>query len=159
MTDSNKSSGFQVEQIDHVEFFVPDRRQAVDWYRRVLGFEVLPQFEYWSDDPDGPLMISSDHGTTKLALFTGLPQGSRETAGFQRVAFRVGALQFMRFLMNLSDHDLTDHQGHRVTADQSVDHGGAYSIYFNDPFGHRLEITTYDYDETTMELARLTLEQ
>lgn len=27
-----------------------------------------------------------------------------------------------------------------------IDHGRSYSLYFSDPYGHRLEITTYDYD-------------
>ena len=29
-----------------------------------------------------------------------------------------------------------------------LDHEKAYSIYFSDPFGHRLELTTYAYEET-----------
>ena len=31
----------------------------------------------------------------------------------------------------------------------------AFSLYFNDPFGHRRELTTYVYDETKAELTRL----
>ena len=27
------------------------------------------------------------------------------------------------------------------------DHGQAFSIYFDDPWGHHLELTTYDADE------------
>jgi catechol 2,3-dioxygenase-like lactoylglutathione lyase family enzyme len=145
-------SGFRVAQIDHVELFVPDRRQAADWYRRVLGLDVVPEYEHWEEDPHGPLMISSDSGNTKLALFQGRPQGSRETAGFHLVAFRVGAVDFAEFLRMVPDLGLTDHRGHRVTADMVVDHGSAYSIYFSDPFGHRLELTTYAYDETKTKL-------
>ena len=155
MNDLPSSSGFRVAQIDHVELFVPDRRQAADWYRRVLGLDVVPEYEHWAEDPRGPLMISSDGGSTKLALFQGAPQGPRETAGFHLVAFRVGAVIFAEFLRRLSGLDLTDHRGRHVTADLVVDHEGAYSIYFSDPFGHRLELTTYAYDETKAELERL----
>jgi catechol 2,3-dioxygenase-like lactoylglutathione lyase family enzyme len=146
---------FRVDQIDHVELFVPDRGRAADWYRRVLGLDVVPEYEHWSRDPRGPLMISSDNGSTKLALFEGTPQGPRETAGFHRVAFRVGAAAFGEFLRRLSDLDLTDDRGRQVTAALVVDHDASYSIYFCDPFGHRLELTTYAYDETKAELQRL----
>jgi hypothetical protein len=40
-----------------------------------------------------------------------------------------------------------------ITADSVVDHQQAYSIYFDDPWGHLLEVTTYDYDETAAWLA------
>lgn len=32
---------FRVEQIDHVELYVPDRYQAADWYHSVLGLEIV----------------------------------------------------------------------------------------------------------------------
>ena len=34
-----------------------------------------------------------------------------------------------------------------------VDHQQAYSIYFVDPYGHLLEVTTYDYGEVSSALA------
>jgi hypothetical protein len=40
-----------------------------------------------------------------------------------------------------------------VTPDSVVDHVAAYSIYFCDPFGHRLELTTYEYEQTKRLLA------
>ncbi len=144
MTESRAVDTFRVEQIDHVELFVPDRRAAAAWYQRVLGLSIIPEYEYWAGDPRGPLMISSDAGSTKLALFEGEPQGSRETAGFHLVAFRVGAEEFERFIDRLPDLNLVDHHGRRVVRESVVDHTSARSIYFCDPFGHRLELTTYE---------------
>ena len=46
---------FLVDQIDHVELFVPDRRQAADWYRRVLGLTICSGYEHWAEEPKGPL--------------------------------------------------------------------------------------------------------
>ena len=139
-----ESDEFRVDQIDHVELFVPDRRDAAAWYERVLGLRIMPEHEHWALDPRGPLMISSDAGNTKLALFEGTPQESRETAGFHRVAFRVGADNFARFISKVADLDLVDHLGKPVTGESVIDHTGARSIYFCDPFGHRLELTTYE---------------
>ena len=135
-----------VLQIDHVELFVPDRHQAADWYCRVLGLHVVPGLEQWTANPSGPLMIATPAGGTKLALFEGQSQQSRPTAGFHRVAFRVDAAGFVAFVRGLDNHQLKDCQGRLVTADAVVDHDLAYSIYFCDPYGHRLEITTYEHD-------------
>ena len=132
--------------IDHVELFVPDRQEAARWYREVLGLEVLPGYREWFDDPRGPLMISSDGGTTKLALFTGEPQGDRQTAGFHLVAFRLDAREFLAFLEKLPALRLRDHLERNVTRDLVKDHDQALSLYFSDPWGHRLELTSYEHE-------------
>jgi catechol 2,3-dioxygenase-like lactoylglutathione lyase family enzyme len=126
--------------LDHVELFVPDRTQAAEWYGRVLGCRPVPGTEEWASHPQGPLMVSPDGGRTKLALFAGEPQGSRSTAGFHRVAFRLSGAEWLAFLARLPEHDLRE--GDRTA--RVVDHGGAWSVYFTDPFGHHLEVTTYE---------------
>lgn len=153
---ARSDDSFRVSQIDHVELFVPDRHEAADWYGRVLGLRIVRGFEHWTEDPRGPLMISSDGGSTKLALFEGQPQGSRQTAGFQLVAFRVDAAGFARFLERLAELALGDHRGRVVTPGLAVDHDRAFSIYFCDPYGHRLELTTYDHEETRRALESAT---
>ena len=154
VANDSRTTGFRVDQIDHVELFVPDRHQAAEWYRRILGLEVVAEYQHWADDPRGPLMISSDGGSTKLALFQGTPQGARETAGFHLVAFRVGGANFTRFVDALPELNLIDHRGQALTGNSVVDHGAALSIYFCDPFGHRLELTTYDTEQAKRVLAR-----
>jgi catechol 2,3-dioxygenase-like lactoylglutathione lyase family enzyme len=141
---------FRVAQIDHVEFFVPDQYQAAEWYRRVLGLEIVAEYEEWA--ADGPLMIASESGRTMLALFRGEPRGDRPTAGFHRVAFRVDGEDFLQFLAGLERITLFNRQGERLTAEQVVDHDKSWSIYFNDPHGHLLELTTYDYDYVSQAL-------
>ena len=89
-------------------------------------------------------MISSDGGPTKLALFQGEPQGPRPTAGFHLVAFRLSAAEFKAFLERLPDLGLSDHNGAAVTAAAVKDHSAAHSLYFSDPYGHRLELTMYE---------------
>ena len=140
-------------RVDHVELFVPDRYSAAEWYRETLGLEILPEHEPWAEDAGGPLMISSDGGDTKLALFTGTPQGDRDTAGYHLVAFRVSANEFQAFLTRLPGLELKDHLGRHVTTDLLTDHQQAYSLYFNDPFGHRLELTTYEHEKMAVLLA------
>ena len=143
---------FRVDQIDHVELYVPDRRTAAQWYRDVLGLEVISKFEHWAEDPRGPLMIGTKLGDTKLALFEGQPTGSQETVGFHLVAFRVNAESFSQFIADLGKLQLRDKHGRIVDPGLVSDHGMAYSIYFCDLYGHQLEITTYDYDEAKAAL-------
>jgi GNAT superfamily N-acetyltransferase/catechol 2,3-dioxygenase-like lactoylglutathione lyase family enzyme len=133
--------------IDHVELFVPDRREAATWYKQVLGLTILPGLEHWADDPRGPLMISGDNGKTKLALFTGEPQRERATAGFHLVAFRVGPREWEAFHARVGRHPVFDERGQPVTALPIRDHGQAHSVYFSDPYGHRLEVTMYRTDD------------
>lgn len=68
------------------------------------------------------------------ALFEGQPAPSSPTAAFRRVAFRVTAEGFAAFLQRLPDQQ-------------------AYSIYFVDADGHQLEVTTYEYDDTSARLS------
>jgi catechol 2,3-dioxygenase-like lactoylglutathione lyase family enzyme len=148
-------SGFRVIQIDHVELFVPNRHDAAQWYQHVLGLEILREYQHWAEDPHGPLMISSDRGSTKLALFEGQSQGLKPTSGFHLVAFRVDASGFIDFVQRLADLQLKDHRDRLVTRDSVVDHQTAYSVYFSDPYGHRLEVTTYDHEATRTALTAL----
>jgi catechol 2,3-dioxygenase-like lactoylglutathione lyase family enzyme len=138
-------NNFKVQQIDHVELFVPERYEAAQWYQEVLGLEIIPGFEFWAEDENGPLMISSDGGSTKLALFKGEPQGSQIARGHKRVAFRVSGAGFMEFLARLETHNIIGVSGEPLTTDEVVDHEKSFSIYFVDPYGHNYEVTTYDY--------------
>jgi catechol 2,3-dioxygenase-like lactoylglutathione lyase family enzyme len=90
-------------------------------------------------------MISSDGGGTKIALFAGDPQTA--DVGWRRVAFRASGQAFLAFLERLDAFPVFDQNGAQIAAADVVDHDVSWSIYFTDPYGNRLEITTYDYDE------------
>ncbi len=144
ITQREDSVAFRVEQIDHVELYVPGQYEAARWYKDVLGFEVLPAYEHWVSE-GGPLIISCDGGSSKLALFKGEVRSSDRTSWYRRVAFRVTGQGFIEFLRRLDSQPVYEDSGKQVRAKDSVDHGKAFSIYFCDPYGHPLEVTTYDY--------------
>jgi catechol 2,3-dioxygenase-like lactoylglutathione lyase family enzyme len=135
-----------VSGIDHIELLVPDRYEAAGWYHKILGLEILAKYKGWSEPLAGPLMLSSDGGMTKLALFHGQPQQAGTPAGIQRIAFRTDGAGFLEFLNRLETLDIRNSKGERVTRQQTVDHEMAVSIYFCDPWGTRLELTTYDVE-------------
>ena len=143
---------FRVNQIDHVELTVPDRFAAAKWYQATLGLEIVSEFQFWSGNPSGPLMIGTQNANTKLALFEGNPQKSKLDGGFHLLAFSVDGEQFLQFLSRLEALQLLDSKGRPVTRNSAVNHQRAFSIYFCDPWGHQLEITTYDHEVVRQQL-------
>jgi len=135
---------FEVQQIDHVELFVPDQQEAARWYGRVFGLRPVPEFEHWV--ATGPLMVRSARGDTMLALFRGEPEQGSARASFRRVAFRVDAAGMRAFLDRLQRLQLRTESGATLCPEDLVDHDGSLSIYFVDPWAHRFEITTYEVE-------------
>ena len=130
---------------DHIELFVPDRYKAAEWYEKVLNFKIVEEYRDWAIE-GGPLMISNDGGSTKIALFEGEPQRNNTVSGFIRLAFRVNASEFKNFVDTSGlwrDNPLTN--------ENIKDHKKAMSVYFSDPYGNLLELTAYDYD-TAMKI-------
>lgn len=144
-------SNFRVSHIDHVEVFVADRYAAAQWYEQVFGLTILRDFAGWAEDPRGPLMISSDGGHTKLALFQGDPPQAGAQSRF-RVAFQVDSAGFLAFIERLDTLELVHHSGERLSSAHVVDHEKSWSLYFNDPYGNPFEITTYEYDAVRKKL-------
>jgi catechol 2,3-dioxygenase-like lactoylglutathione lyase family enzyme len=131
MTESRQIS---VQGIDHVAIWVRDVAASVAWYRDLLGLERRYQ-EAWGDHP-----AVVGVGTTSIALFpvgsgSPNPRPTSDTLAMSHLAFRADRTQFETAQEALAD---------RGVEYETTDHGVAHSIYFNDPDGHRLEITTYE---------------
>ena len=135
-------------EIDHVEVFVSDRAAAVDWYWRVLGLEPVAAWQHWAT-PRGPLMLSSAHGRSMVALFEREPCPDRQ-AEHHRLAFRVSGPEFISFARIGATGPVYDESGRPLDALTPVDHGESFSVYFCDPWGNRCEVTTYDAQYVTV---------
>jgi catechol 2,3-dioxygenase-like lactoylglutathione lyase family enzyme len=96
-----KRHQFRMGKLDHVHIRVPDRAAAASWYAAHLGFEPVPDYDFWATEIEGgPLQISADGGATMLALFEAgewHPMIAQETG----VAFSVEAEMFMSFSRSL----------------------------------------------------------
>lgn len=136
---------FQVDHLDHVSLTVPDRYEAARWYEDVLGLTVCEAYEPWAERDGGPLVVSSDGGHTMLALFAGEPADQPENG---HLAFRTDGDGFLRFVERLAEIPDVSPDGSGAV----VDHDLAFSVYFEDPYGHRFEVTTYDYDQVAAAL-------
>ncbi len=126
----------ELEGIDHVALSVRDVERAARWYIDILGFERRHK-EMW----DGiPTFIGK--GKTAIALFpassnTRSTSSSRGEIRMLHLAFRTDRKNF------LSAHEELKHHGIKF---EFQDHEISHSIYFRDPDGHELEITTYELD-------------
>ena len=121
-----------LQGIDHIHVYVPDRPQAEEWYREVLGFERVAALENWAAG-GGPLTIQDADGSVHLAMFEREMPHNHAT-----IAFKVDGKGLLSWQHHLSD--VLD-----ATIDL-VDHDSSWSIYFSDPYGNPFEITSYEYE-------------
>ena len=126
---------FTLQQIDHVALAVTDLQKSIAWYQDVLGLER----RYRAAWGDCPAMLCA--GSTCVALFPLRPaESSARTSGsaqatMRHLAFRATYADLLEAEKNLEERGIPfEFQDHRI----------AHSIYFVDPDGHQLEITTYD---------------
>jgi catechol 2,3-dioxygenase-like lactoylglutathione lyase family enzyme len=125
----------QLEGIDHVALSVRDVECSAQWYMDVLGFE--PRYEgLWNGIPT---FIAK--GTTAIALFPTRNHNSKTTPtraaeiSMLHLAFRADRKNFLVAQGELKNRGITfEFQDHEI----------CHSIYFRDPDGHELEITTYE---------------
>ena len=124
----------ELEGIDHVALGVHDIKQSANWYVEVLGFERLYE-NMW----DGvPIFISK--GNTAIALFPAKPDArppslSHRELRMLHLAFRANRENFVAAQRELKKRGIDfEFQDHEIS----------HSIYFRDPDGHALEITTYE---------------
>lgn len=127
---------FQLDGIDHVALAVRDVARTTDWYLNVLGFERRHHGR-WNGIP-----VFIGRGNTAIALFpTGAEAPARSTpskpCGMLHLAFRTNRKDFLAAQEDLTNRGIPFH---------FEDHEISHSIYFQDPDGYQLEITTYEME-------------
>ncbi len=123
----------KLDGLDHVALVVRDIDASVRWYVEVLGLEQRYATE-WSGVP---AFVGS--GTSGVALFPLEEEPSsltkEEAPHIRHFAWRVDRENFAVAQRELKERGIDF---------DFADHGVSHSIYFRDPDGHRLEITTYE---------------
>jgi catechol 2,3-dioxygenase len=125
---------FSVEGIDHIALAVKDVERSVAWYKEVLGLKRRHE-DVWGNYP---AMVGI--GTNSIALFPvegaePKPSPGRDVLAMRHFAFRTDRANFDQARRELSQRGIPLEAHH---------HGISESIYFHDPDGHEVEITTYE---------------
>ena len=122
----------QLRRLDHVSLNVSDRTRSIAWYRDVLGLEQRGE----PRQDDRPVFMG-EFGAC-VALFQAqleTPERQPESTGLRHVAFMVGRDGLAEARARLHEHGVEF---------RFEDHGNTHSIYFPDPDGNVIELTTYE---------------
>jgi catechol 2,3-dioxygenase-like lactoylglutathione lyase family enzyme len=126
----------QLEGIDHVAVGVRDVERSAKWYIEVLGFERL------YEDAWGGVPTFVGKGNTGIALFPARPNAkpaptTHRDIRMLHLAFRANRENFLAAQRELKKRGIKfEFQDHEISQ----------SVYFLDPDGHQLEITTYELE-------------
>ena len=119
-----------VEGLDHIALSVRDVEASARWYCDVLGLK-REHDDVW---PGEPVFVVK--GNTGIALFAKRDDGDKPAAiRMLHFAWRTDAIGFESAQRELRERGINfDFQDHEISK----------SIYFHDPDGHQIEITTYE---------------
>ncbi|GAA5163137.1 VOC family protein [Pseudonocardia eucalypti] len=122
-------AGFRPKEYAHVVFRTAQPEALIDWYRVVLGMQVVLRhpaisFLTWDESQDR-LAIVADEDAQPAA---------ENSVGFHHAAFEVGSLK-----------ELTEQyralKAREIVPERAINHGVATSLYYRDPDGNQIELT------------------
>ncbi|MDX2201796.1 MAG: VOC family protein [Hyphomicrobiaceae bacterium] len=135
-----------VKQIHHVAYRCKDAKETVEFYKNVLGMELLGAIAEdrvpSTKEPDPYMHIFLDAGMGNILAFFELPNSPpmgrdpNTPAWTQHIAFQVEDVDAL-----LSAKARAEKAG--LTVVGPTDHTIFQSIYFSDPSGHRLELAVW----------------
>jgi catechol 2,3-dioxygenase-like lactoylglutathione lyase family enzyme len=127
---------FTAERLDHVGFTASDLDGLARWYETVFGMRRV-HADAWPDVDGGhPLVLCA--GSVCIALFRErdgvAPRASDPADPNEHVALALDRANFEQAQSDLTALGITY---------EVWDHGICESLYFEDPEGHQIELTSY----------------
>jgi metallothiol transferase len=129
----DEGGDMELEALDHVGINVSDVDRSVRWYRDVLGLRRVHE-EVWDSFP----AVVEANGSG-VALFpnerTSHDPPARDPDDMSHIGFRTSREGLERAREEVRARGIEVHEGNYTIA---------WSIFFEDPDGHEIEITTYE---------------
>ena len=122
-----------VSQHDHFALSVTDLDRSAAWYQDILGLEPKHVDVWWSETAR-----FFGCGEAMVALFLRKPSDAFDSEGIppsNHQAFRVSEADYLAFKRDLPGQGVSFRE---------MEHVISQSIYFQDPDGYWIEITTYE---------------
>lgn len=127
-------SAFENRGLDHVAIAVTDIERSRSFYERVVGLER--EHEEW----EIPIVMAAQG--SGVALFPADEHRSTTPDGDAPPAIRI---LHIAFRLDREGFDAARAALAEIGVETRFsDHGIAHSVYFEDPDGHQLELTTYE---------------
>ncbi len=122
-------------RLSHCVMYVRDLAEMIGFYQEMLGFDVADRGPMDPNTPEGvELVFLTQVGSDHHQLAFANVRGEGPSTTLDHVAFRVDGLDEVKSLARrLADDG-------RATNIAAVNHGNAWSCYFQDPEGNRLEV-------------------
>jgi methylmalonyl-CoA/ethylmalonyl-CoA epimerase len=114
-----------IECVDHVQLPVNSIKEAVNWYNKILGLEIITVYDHaaWLKFSSGPVLML--HYSTK----------NMQTLWLSEDEYPMPSFMFLTKQIELLHNEL---QKNEVYIRQYEDHGLGWVIKFVDPFGNEL---------------------
>lgn len=115
----------------HIGFYVQNLPRMLDFYTHVLGFTVTDRGKIGANDVVFTSWDAREHH--QIVLVSGRA-GSLDLNHLNQLSFRVASIEDLQALWRR----VKDEPG--VSDLRPTNHGNAWSVYFRDPEGNRIEI-------------------
>lgn len=122
---------YQIEALDHIALYVQNLQQSIDWYQSVLGMQK--RYQYQDTTGNGKPMILAS-GDACVALFPNDPMSPISPLQ-GHIAMRLTRANFEQAQAHLGQQNINFDVVHYPRCD---------SIYFHDPDGYQIELSTYE---------------
>jgi catechol 2,3-dioxygenase len=122
-------------EVAHAVIYVHDPEAMIDFYTRVLGFEVTDRGPLRAGGEAEIIFLSQTANHHHQVAFVSGREAPGRSNSVHHVAFRSsGTLDDLRALKGILEDDPA------VTGIMPLTHGNAWSVYFSDPEGNGVEV-------------------
>jgi catechol 2,3-dioxygenase-like lactoylglutathione lyase family enzyme len=121
---------FQIEALDHVALHVQDLQQSIHWYQSVLGMQQRARYQ---DTTGFGKPVEMRAGDVGIALFPSSPEQPPQRFD-GHIAMRLSRDNFEQAQAHLRELGIDFRLVHYTRCD---------GIYFNDPNGYQIELSTW----------------